>query len=518
MSPANRSQRSHRPKLPSIDNDTWDEDEDDEVEEKTMQKSKRKTSHSHRDSRHTQRPPRGGNHSYGNAQTSRKFEFTSNGRRGKSYNNYHHRQQQYEIGSDESESSEEESYISKDFTSNQFVDTEKSPYYSNESDSDEYISYDEEEANERTSLISPSGISTEEGQSSAERPKRYNSRSYSSQNQSRKSREDAKVGKKYSRYSDRARIDKYRDKRYVDKKSRSKKNDSKSRQYGSRHRNMYYEEDASSSSYSDDYAMSRDEQRKFEARIRKQLLKEIDDQRCCNRFGRWLNSKFVSFMGSCKSWRIKFESFVSNLPLTIGAVGLAIVTLGVVWFKFGEEMINSCKPVHFHSQQCQFPEFPGCFYCDTSVRMYKVALNFHQACSLFAGVIAFLFVLKIFMARKVVIDEMYSPTTSSPAGLICMTIVCVAAGRGLIGQFFVTLAAAMHFCVAVWFIFMAGHYGILPDPSWYPNTVGIGISAVKTWLYYPEVGHFLMLVSLLSILLSSYNSSLDSNSSRFPSN
>lgn len=241
--------------------------------------------------------------------------------------------------------------------------------------------------------------------------------------------------------------------------------------------------------------MSRDERRKFEARIRKQLLKEIDDQRCCNRFGRWVNSKFVSFMGSCKSWRIKFESFVSNLPLTIGAVGLAIVTLGVVWFKFAEEMINSCKPVHFHSQQCQFPEFPGCFYCDTSVRMYKVALNFHQACSLFAGIIAFLFVLKIFLARKVVIDEMYSPTTSSPAGLICMTIVCVAAGRGLIGQFFVTLAAAMHFCVAVWFIFMAGHYGILPDPSWYPNTVGIGISAVKTWLYYPEVGHFLMLVS-----------------------
>jgi hypothetical protein len=76
-----------------------------------------------------------------------------------------------------------------------------------------------------------------------------------------------------------------------------------------------------------------------------------------------------------------------------------------------------------------------------------------------------------------------------------MTIVCVAAGKGTLGKILVTSAAALHFCVAVWFILMAGSFNILPDPSWYPNTVGIGVSAVKTWLYYPMAGHFLMLVS-----------------------
>jgi hypothetical protein len=43
---------------------------------------------------------------------------------------------------------------------------------------------------------------------------------------------------------------------------------------------------------------------------------------------------------------------------------------------------------------------------------------------------------------------------------------------------------------------MALAYHIMPDPSWYPNTVGIGMSAVKTWLYYPMSGHFLMAISL----------------------
>jgi hypothetical protein len=50
------------------------------------------------------------------------------------------------------------------------------------------------------------------------------------------------------------------------------------------------------------------------------------------------------------------ESFFANLPLTIGAIALSIATLGVVWFKFAEETMDSCIPVHFHSVQCTFPE------------------------------------------------------------------------------------------------------------------------------------------------------------------
>ena len=163
------------------------------------------------------------------------------------------------------------------------------------------------------------------------------------------------------------------------------------------------------------------------------------------------------------------EAFIANLPLTIGAVAMAVVTLGVVWFKFAEENLDSCEPVHFHSSQCTFPEFPGCFYCDTSVRMYKVAVAFHWGCKVTAGFLAMTLVAKALLATRVVLDEMSSPTTASPAGLLCMTTVCVFAGRGLIGQIMVTSAACVHLGLVIWFIYMALAYHIMPEPSWFPN-------------------------------------------------
>ena len=193
-------------------------------------------------------------------------------------------------------------------------------------------------------------------------------------------------------------------------------------------------------------------------------------------------------------WLFALETFVANLPLTIGAVAMAVVTLGVVWFKFAEENLSTCEPVHFHSSQCTFPEFPGCFYCDTKAPLYKLALHFHYGCKITAGLLAMLFVLKVLLATRVVLDELSSPTTASPAGLLCMTTVCVFAGRGSIGQFMVTLAACVHICLVMWFVYMALAYRIMPDPSWFPNTVGVGLSAVKAWLYYPVLGHLLMAV------------------------
>lgn len=176
------------------------------------------------------------------------------------------------------------------------------------------------------------------------------------------------------------------------------------------------------------------------------------------------------------------ESFVANLPLTINAIALAIANLGVDWFKFAEENLDSCEPVHFHSSQCSFPEFPGCFYCDTNAAMYKVALKFHFGCSMVAGMLASTFILKLILARRVVFDELSSPTTAAPAGLFCMVLDIVFAGRGLLGQVVVSMAGFVHLCLAIWFIYMALVYQIMPEPSWFPNTVSIGLSAVSNWL------------------------------------
>ena len=112
-----------------------------------------------------------------------------------------------------------------------------------------------------------------------------------------------------------------------------------------------------------------------------------------------------------------------------------------------------------------------------------------------AGLLASTFIIKLILARRVVFDELSSPTTAAPAGLFCMVLDVVFAGRGFLGQIVVSMAGLIHLCLAIWFIYMALAYRIMPEPSWFPNTVSIGLSAVKTWLYYPMAGHLLMAVS-----------------------
>ena len=222
------------------------------------------------------------------------------------------------------------------------------------------------------------------------------------------------------------------------------------------------------------------EQWKVEAKAEAELLrKEEESNRWYRRLWRTIVDQLHNF--GMKAFRCLtiVEKFIGNLPLTIGAVALAVVTLGVVWFKFAEEYLDTCEPVHFHSSQCTFPEFPGCFYCDTSSLGYEIAIGFHYTCTVVSGLLAMLLVSKILLATRVVMDEMSSPTTSSPAGLLCMTAVCVFAGRGIVGQIIVSTAAFIHLGLAIWFIYMALAYNIMPEPSWFPNTIGIGLSAVK---------------------------------------
>jgi hypothetical protein len=222
------------------------------------------------------------------------------------------------------------------------------------------------------------------------------------------------------------------------------------------------------------------EQWKAEARQEAELLrKQEESNRWYRRLWRSMSQQLRDFGVATFRALTLVENFIGNIPLTIGAVALAIVTLGVVWFKFAEEFLDSCERVHFHSSQCTFPEFPGCFYCDTSALGYKIAVGFHYACTIVSGLLAMLLVAKILLATRVVVDEMSSPTTSSPAGLLCMTAVCVFAGRGMIGRVIVSTAACFHLALAIWFIYMALAYNIMPEPSWFPNTIGIGLSAVK---------------------------------------
>jgi hypothetical protein len=201
------------------------------------------------------------------------------------------------------------------------------------------------------------------------------------------------------------------------------------------------------------------------------LYRTSEEYRWHKRLARYFDTESTVVVNRAFKFFVASEALIANLPLTIGAVAMAIVTLGTVWFRFAEENLESCEPVHFHSSQCMFPEFPGCFYCDQSAGMYKVALYFLFGCKGLAGFLVLLCVGKFLLATRVVLDEMSSPTTSSPAGLLCMTAVCVFSGRGILGQIVVSLAAAVHLGLVIWFIYMALAYHIMPDPSWFPNTV-----------------------------------------------
>ena len=70
-----------------------------------------------------------------------------------------------------------------------------------------------------------------------------------------------------------------------------------------------------------------------------------DDSGWHRRLGRYMDSKFGACLGrACKVFAF-IEACLCNLPLTVGAIAMSIVTLGVVWFKFVEENLDSCEPV-----------------------------------------------------------------------------------------------------------------------------------------------------------------------------
>lgn len=100
-------------------------------------------------------------------------------------------------------------------------------------------------------------------------------------------------------------------------------------------------------------------------------------------------------------------------------------------------------------------------------------------------------------------DEMSSPTTASPSGLIFMTMALGFVGKdwGDLGMILVFIASLLHLVLVVWFIYMSLAYQTMPDPSWFANTIGIGLCAVKIWFYYPLSGHFLIAITLMLTFL-----------------
>lgn len=162
---------------------------------------------------------------------------------------------------------------------------------------------------------------------------------------------------------------------------------------------------------------------------------------------------------------ISTKLLICNLPLSFAAISFSIALLGKVWLKWTQEIVPSCKEVNFHTSQCNFPDFPGCYFCDEYNPWYDFALKFHSACSYIAGTSVLLYFAKAICGWRVFIDEMSSPTTASPSGLIFMTMTMSFVGEfGSFGALLVFVASFLHLILVIWFIYMSLAYQTMPDP------------------------------------------------------
>lgn len=67
-------------------------------------------------------------------------------------------------------------------------------------------------------------------------------------------------------------------------------------------------------------------------------------------------------------------------------------------------------------------------------RVYQIATRFHLVSSYVAGISVMGFIAKAVLCWNAFVDEMSSPTTASPAGLIFMTMAMSFIGKGDVGE------------------------------------------------------------------------------------
>jgi hypothetical protein len=89
---------------------------------------------------------------------------------------------------------------------------------------------------------------------------------------------------------------------------------------------------------------------KYEVRAEEEAARlEEAKSRWHRRFCRFIAVESRELVDSLTKAFLWTQEFFANLPLTIGAIALATANLGVDWFKFTEENLSACQPVHFHS-------------------------------------------------------------------------------------------------------------------------------------------------------------------------
>jgi len=115
-----------------------------------------------------------------------------------------------------------------------------------------------------------------------------------------------------------------------------------------------------------------------------------------------------------------------------------------------QENNPTCVQVAYRSEKCTFPEFPGCFNCNIHDPFYKLALQCHYMCQLICLAFGILFLAKVILARRVLLDELNNPITMSPLGLYCIAMAVIAVGKGILGYLTVVIFSILHLLIYFW--------------------------------------------------------------------
>jgi len=71
-------------------------------------------------------------------------------------------------------------------------------------------------------------------------------------------------------------------------------------------------------------------------------------------------------------------------------------------------------------------------------------------CQLICLAFGILFLAKVILARRVLLDELNNPITMSPLGLYCIAMAVIAVGKGILGYLTVVIFSILHLLIYFW--------------------------------------------------------------------
>ncbi|GMH69595.1 hypothetical protein TrRE_jg2933, partial [Triparma retinervis] len=188
--------------------------------------------------------------------------------------------------------------------------------------------------------------------------------------------------------------------------------------------------------------------------------------------------------------RHNFDRIISNLPLTVTSLSLALASLG--------STLHNLTLTLFPPSSSLPPSFSSISPYTLHLLASTTAI-LSTICVSLSTFLLLLFVSKLLLSPLLILDELTrSVSSASPAGCLLMTLSLLSFNAHL--DLLLLACGSLHLLLVIWFLTAAFLSRSLPDPSWWPNTIGIGLAAGRLADLSPPLALSLLLTSSLLFL------------------